>query len=218
MIIVIGLLVIVTIALEVFLFKQRSAQKENIERVKRLNTELEILKALSYIPISKRKELIEDLHDLSASFFLQDKFTAFSLISSKGSSDQVDVWRYEKKQLENQNNSSKPDFKLNSLEEFLLKEAKQQTSSPIIVYDLAQKITGDTNITKYKSAAIIPLADNDLEFGYLILLNQENAKLSDDETNFASAVGKICTMTMMKWYISSRIPLDEQFKAVNTAW
>lgn len=209
MIIIISLLVMVIILAEALLFKQKSKQKEKIEAVKKLNTQLEILKALSYVPISKRHEFLEDLNDFSVSFFIQNKFSAFSLITNQGTPDQVTVWRYGKNQPVKQNNSSPSDTKLNALEESLLSEAKQQTSSPIVINNLADKST---------SAAIIPLVDNSLKFGYLILFSEEDPEIDDDETDFLNSVGKICTMVMVKWYICSKLSLDEQSKAVDTVW
>lgn len=218
MIILISLLVVAIILAEALLFKQKSKQKEKIEAVKKLNTQLEILKALSYVPISKRHEFLEDLNDFSVSFFIQNKFSAFSLITNQGTVDQVTVWRYGKNQPVKQNNNSPSDTKLNALEESLLSEAKQQTSSPIVINNLAAKSTTDSDLPQIRSVAIIPLVDNSLKFGYLILFSEEDPEIDNDETDFLNSVGKICTMIMVKWYICSKLSLDEQFKAVNTVW
>lgn len=218
MIILIGLLVVAIIIAEIFLFKEKSKQKVKIENIKKLNTQLDILKALSYIPISKRQDILEDLNDFSFSFFIQNKFSVFSLISNQNNTNQMTIWRYKRNEPAKQKDNSPSDTKLNALEESLLSEAKEQVSFPVVINNLSTKWTPNSDLPTYQSAVIIPLIDNDLKFGYLILYSEEGPEIDKDEIDFLNSVGKICTMVMLKWYICSKLSMEEQFKAVNTVW
>lgn len=218
MIIIISLSILAIILAEFFLFKQKSKQKGKIEGVKTFNTQLEILKALSYIPLSKHHELLDDLNDFSASFFIQNKFSAFTLITNQNKTNKAAIWRYEENQPVKQKGNFFADIKLNSLEEFLLSETKQQKSSPVIINNLTGKLKINSDLPAYQSAVVVPLVDNDLKFGYLMLFSREESEVDRNEANFLNIVGKICTMVMFKWFICSKLSLEEQFKAVDIIW
>lgn len=67
---------------------KRKRAKEEKSALKNLNNLVIILKACSYLPISKATKLFEDMHDFTASFLKQDKFKSFEKPPANISTDE----------------------------------------------------------------------------------------------------------------------------------
>lgn len=121
MIILISVLMLVIIFLEFLMYKQRSKYQSLFLSVSHLNNILETCKALSYVPISKRVIMRDDIADAVSAFFSQNSFNSLSLIIKQSKQ----VWRYVKNtQGLNQGIALTKDPNPNDLEKSLLAGGK----------------------------------------------------------------------------------------------
>lgn len=210
---------LVIISIEFFLFKVRSKSKKYLNKIQELNTELNILKNISYTFSSKRVSLKEDLEDFTVSFFAQEKYNTVIFIPSKlNGVDKKEAWRYLKNSsVSEQNNKPKLIMdQLNKLEEYLL---AQMTEKKVFwTNSLADKNQELKEESLNNTAVVVSLVSQRLMFGNLIFLSERNDGLGNEDLNFLKASAGIFTFLLKKWHFNSQISLEEQFKAVNKVW
>lgn len=217
------ILVLVIISAEFFLFKQRSKNKRNLSKVQNLNTKLGVLRSLSLALSSKRTSLKEDLEDIAVSFFVQNDYGEFSLIKSgTGVRGGREVWRYSN--TVGQNQSRLDISQANKLESYLLnqsleKSKQNQETSNIFWFNSWSKESLGLNEgeTKWRGAAVVSLADTATDFKQAVFFSEKEI-LTDEELSFLTQASRIVTLLFRKWDFNNKLPVEEQFRAVNVIW
>ncbi|MFH0937394.1 MAG: hypothetical protein V1808_03805 [Candidatus Daviesbacteria bacterium] len=210
MIVAAVLIIIVCGLIEFWLFKQRTKNKIQNTKIQVFNTRLEAIKALSYLPSSKRTFFREDLNEAVNSFFIQKKYTALTLIKIlPNSTSSYLVLRYSLDQM-----AGVEDSLPNSLENGLISRIKTQQQEQ---KNLATNLTL-TGESKWQVGVITPLFYQKSILGYLIFLSEEKSFPQEEEINFLSTVARIFILVLEKFYLNKVLTPDEQIKAGNVIW
>lgn len=144
MIILISVFLLFIIFLEFFNWKQKKKYQQLFLSVSLLNNILETFKVLSYVPISKRVIMRDDIADVVSAFFSQNSFSSLSLIINQSKQ----VWRYVKNtQRLNQGITLTKDPNPNDLEKSLLAGGK--------------------------GGFVVPLKNTFADYGFVLVISQD---------------------------------------------
>ncbi|KKR80718.1 MAG: hypothetical protein UU73_C0004G0026 [Candidatus Daviesbacteria bacterium GW2011_GWA1_41_61] len=194
------------ITLEIILFQKRSFYKKNVSLIHRLNKNLEILKALSFLTSSKASSLSEDLQQLAIYFSPQDLYQDFTVVLLKDTGKGIKgVLRYHY----NQSLESKPEIKedstLTKAEDCYLNKIENNFS-----------VVGDSSSSVYPLAALFPLRYSSQNWGVLMVFATND--FSKQDLDFLKAVSGVVVLLLKKFEFRQSLTDGEQVAGVDQEW
>lgn len=221
MIIIIFFLFFSLLVIEFWNYKTRKINTGLISDIKRNDFNLEILKALSFLPQSKNLEIEADLRGVFTSFvnqYLQNnlrnlwpKMIVILENSNPG------VYRFCAKEDVSEVDIEKSN-QLNDLEKKLISVLQAEskfTNNAVKVVTKENPALSDA--TDIKTALVGSLKYQNDQLGYLISLSPDIG-LNETSNDFYSSVANVVSLLVIKFYNNQTLPKEEQLKAVTFKW
>lgn len=210
-----GVIAALIFCLEVLILKKRSSYQSQVSLVHQLDKDLEIIRALSYLPSSKALTLEEDLKSLAGYFSSQDEYQNFTLVFNRPGKG-LEIFRYHQELSPQTSFDIKKDFVLTEDEKALLAELEANTSKDpgfsyqqVMVVPVSQSSRGSM-------AALKSLNNFKQNLGHLILFSNHN--LSKDNLNFIQVVAGVILLLFKKWEFSQALSPSQQVAGVDREW
>lgn len=224
------LIIIIIIAgvaggVEYLIFRQRNKYGQAFLYTKHLNGRLEVLKAMSFLPASKKQTLKEDMDSLAGTFFqtgdlqtpLNDpdspshnKYTGLRVAILSNNQ----ILRYD-----NTGNNTVLEGgetkELTTTEKNLIASLEKENSRFLILNGLEGE-KGDSN--GISGAFIIPLNYFLAKPGYLIIFTSNKLNIDEEEKNFFITISNIVSLLIKKFEFSQKLTIPEQLNAINIEW
>lgn len=211
---IVGVLAVLVLCLEVFIFQKRKSYQHRVASVHQLDKDLEVIRALSYLPSSKALSLEEDLQSFAGYFSSQDKYQNFTLVFNKPKG--TEIFRYHQELPPQTRFEIKKDLNLNEEEKLLLSKLEKDTpegssasDQQVMVLPLSKEIPGSV-------AALKPLVCFKENLGNLILFSKEN--LSKNDLYFVQIVSGVILLLFKKWEFSQALSASQQAAGVDREW
>lgn len=209
------------LVIEFWAYKTRKINNNLISDIKLIDFNLEILKALSFLPQSKNLDLEADLRGVFASFLnqyiqnnLQSSLPKMSVILEN---DEPEIYRFQAKDKVNEVDSLKSN-QLNDLEKGLINVLKAEdklTIHPVKVITKENPLLKD--ITNVNTAIVGNLKYLNKQLGYLIFLSPD-AIFHEASNDFYISVTNIVSLLVLKYYSNQTFSREEQLQAFSIKW
>lgn len=209
------------LVIEFWVYRTRKINGNLISDIKLNDFNLEILKALSFLPQSKNLQIEADLRGVFASFVnqylqnnLQSPWANMSVVLENNSPE---VYRFSSKDKVSEVQFEKSN-QLNDLEKRLINTLHPEdkfTLQPLKIITKDNPLLKD--VSNLNTAIVGSLKYRGKQLGYLILLSPD-AGIGEISNDFYTSVANIVALLVLKYYSNRTLPREEQLKAVTYKW
>lgn len=233
--------------IEAILFLQRLKYKDTITKIRWFNTQLDILRALSFLYTSKHRTIKAVVNDFAAAFFLQNRFDSFIFITlplgkeeifrvsdnkySYITHDKINTISYDRVteyvQKQNVSNFIRLNKTLTPMEEYIIKyieknQSQLQTANNTLTIDL-KKTIGQSIILNAKEqiwqvGIVMQLSYLGEKLGFLFFLSKNHILPSKYDTDFVNIIGNVLSLVIKRFQFDQLLSYQAQLKAVEVEW